>query len=103
MNNLIVNKYLLKQEMITFDNGTVLHLAENIANGVSYFIKAFKGGENSDAGTTDVGRLVPVFCRDDQRAGVGVAVRKRFSYKKNLLIECVLRSRNICITGTLPQ
>ena len=49
MNELIVNKYLLKKEMATFDNGTVLYLAEDIANGVSYFIKAFKGGESSDA------------------------------------------------------
>ena len=49
MNRLIINKYLLKQEVATFDNCTVLYLAEDIANGVSYFIKAFKGGENSDA------------------------------------------------------
>ena len=48
MNNLIVNKYLLKQEMATFDNGTVLYLAEDIAKGVSYFIKAFNGGQNGD-------------------------------------------------------
>ena len=49
MNKLIINKYLLTQEVATFDNGTVLYLAEDIANGVSYFIKAFKGGESSDA------------------------------------------------------
>ena len=49
MKDLIVNKYLLKKEMATFDNGTVLYLAEDIASGVSYFIKAFKGGESSDA------------------------------------------------------
>jgi len=48
MNNLIVNKYMLKQEIAIFDNGTVLYLAEDIANGISYFIKAFKGVESSD-------------------------------------------------------
>lgn len=48
MNNLIVNKYMLKQEMATFDNGTVLYLAEDISRGVTYFIKAFKGGQNGD-------------------------------------------------------
>jgi phosphate transport system substrate-binding protein len=49
MTNLIVNKYLLKNEISTFENGTVLYLAEEISKGVSYFIKAFKGGENGDA------------------------------------------------------
>ena len=49
MTNLIVNKYLLKKEISTFENGTVLYLAEEISRGVSYFIKAFKGGENGDA------------------------------------------------------
>ncbi len=49
MNSLIVNKYMLKQEISTFENGTVLYLAEDISKGVSYFIKAFKGGQNGDA------------------------------------------------------
>ena len=49
MNNLIVNKYMLKQEIATFDNGTVLYLAEEISKGGSYFIKVFKGGQRSDA------------------------------------------------------
>jgi phosphate transport system substrate-binding protein len=49
MNNLIGNKYLLKKEQATFENGTVLYLAEDISKGVSYFIKTFKGGQNSDA------------------------------------------------------
>lgn len=49
MNNLIVNKYLLKKEISTFENGTVLYLAEEISNGVSYYIKVFKGGQNGDA------------------------------------------------------
>ena len=53
MNELIVNKYLLKKEIATFDNGTVLYLAEDIANGVSYFIKAFKGGESDAAKVRD--------------------------------------------------
>jgi phosphate transport system substrate-binding protein len=48
MNNLIVNKYMLKQEIATFDNGTVLYLAEDISKGVSYFIKVFRGTQNSD-------------------------------------------------------
>lgn len=48
MDNLIVNKYLLKKEIATFGNGTVLYLAEDIAKGVSYFIKAFKGEQNGD-------------------------------------------------------
>lgn len=50
MNSLIVNKYLLKQEIATFDNGTVLYLAEEISKGGSYFIKVFKSGVNGDAG-----------------------------------------------------
>lgn len=49
MNSLIVNKYLLKSELSTFENGTVLYLAEEISKGTSYFIKAFKGGQNVDA------------------------------------------------------
>lgn len=50
MNNLIVNKYLLKQELATFENGTVLYLAEDISKGVSYSIKAFPGGQGSEEG-----------------------------------------------------
>ncbi len=49
MNNLIVNKYLLKKKISTFENGTVLYQAEEISTGVSYFIKAFRGGQNGDA------------------------------------------------------
>lgn len=49
MNSLIVNKYMLKSELSTFENGTVLYLAEEISKGTSYFIKAFKGGQNVDA------------------------------------------------------
>jgi phosphate transport system substrate-binding protein len=48
MNNLIVNNYMLKEEIATFENGTVLYLAEDITKGVQYFIKVFKGGQNSD-------------------------------------------------------
>jgi phosphate transport system substrate-binding protein len=49
MNNLIVNKYLLKNEIASFENGTVLHLAEDISKGTQYFIKAFTSGQDSDA------------------------------------------------------
>lgn len=52
MDNLIVNKYLLKQEIATFENGTVLYCAEEISKGGSYFIKVFKGGQNGDAAKT---------------------------------------------------
>lgn len=48
MKNLIVNKYVLKQELATFDNGTVLFLAEDISTGAIYSIKAFKGVQSSD-------------------------------------------------------
>lgn len=49
MNNLIVNKYMLKQEMATFENGTALYLAEDISKGESFFIKVFKVGQGSEA------------------------------------------------------
>lgn len=40
---------MLKQEIATFDNGTVLYLAEDISQGKAYFIKAFKGEQSGDA------------------------------------------------------
>lgn len=51
MNSMIVNRYVLKKEMTTFDNGTVMYLAEDISQGTSYFVKVFKGGLNNDAAT----------------------------------------------------
>ena len=49
MNKLIADKYLLKEEMTTFENGTVLYLAEDVSRKGSCFVKIFKGGQNSDA------------------------------------------------------
>jgi phosphate transport system substrate-binding protein len=49
MNNLIVNKYMLKQEIANYENGIVLYLAEDISKGASYFIKAFKVAQSSEA------------------------------------------------------
>jgi phosphate transport system substrate-binding protein len=48
MNNLIADKYMLKKEMATFENGTVLYLAEDVSRKEPCFIKTFKGGQNSD-------------------------------------------------------
>jgi len=48
MNNLIAEKYALKKEMATFENGTVLYLAEDTLRKETCFIKMLKGGQNSD-------------------------------------------------------
>jgi phosphate transport system substrate-binding protein len=48
MNDLIVNKYLLKKEITAFENGMVLYLAEEITKGTQYFFKVFKPGLGSD-------------------------------------------------------
>ncbi|MEI6215063.1 MAG: substrate-binding domain-containing protein [Desulfuromonadales bacterium] len=46
---MFVNKYAIQKEIATFDNGTVLYHASDIAEGRSYFIKVFKGGHNGDS------------------------------------------------------
>lgn len=47
MSNAIAGKYLLKQEITTFDNGSTLYLAEDISRNEPCFIKAFKEGLNT--------------------------------------------------------
>jgi phosphate transport system substrate-binding protein len=41
MSNLIVNNYVLRKELYDYGNGAVLYLAEEISQGVLYFIKKF--------------------------------------------------------------